>query len=158
MNSIGKRLASMGYDLPEPTPARGVYTPWIRSGDHVFFSGQVCKHGEKAAFLGKVGREFSLDEGRNAAKLAVLNVIAQIAMAAGDDITRVRQICRIGGLVNAAANFTEHSKVIDAASELVIELFGEAGHHARTAMGAGSLPRGVAVEIDAVVEIANDAA
>lgn len=153
MTSIRRVVCDLGLDLPEPTGPAGHYRPWVRSGSFVHLSGQVCKRGGDAAFIGKVGREFSIEEGCEAARLSAIQLIAQMIDAVDDELEAIRQVCRIGGFVNAVESFDGHSKIIDAASELIVDVFGDAGQHARSAVGVGSLPRGVAVEIEAMIEL-----
>jgi enamine deaminase RidA (YjgF/YER057c/UK114 family) len=131
--------------------AAGSYVPYVRIGDHLHLAGQISKRNSCPAFVGKVGREWSLDEAREAARLAALDLITQISAACDDQLDAVRRIVRVGGFVNATENFTQIGAVIDAASQLIGAVFGERGQHARTAIGVVTLPRGAAVELDAVV-------
>jgi enamine deaminase RidA (YjgF/YER057c/UK114 family) len=104
-------------------------------------------------FIGKLGREFSVDEGQKAAELAALNMIARLKAACGGDLDRVVRCVKLVGFVNAVPEFGDHPKVVNGASDLVVKLFGDAGRHARSAVGMGSLPFGVAVEVEGVFEI-----
>jgi enamine deaminase RidA (YjgF/YER057c/UK114 family) len=148
------RLNELGIELPEvPAPA-GNYVPYVISGNLVFISGQITLWNEELRFVGKVGVDLSLKEGIEAARLCGLNLIAQARHAAGGDLDNIRQVIKLGGFVNTTVNFKEHPKVIDGASDLMVEVFGKSGVHARFAVGAADLPLGVAVEIDGVFELA----
>lgn len=152
-SSIQQRLSELGIVLPAaPSPAAN-YVPAVRSGDQLFIAGQVPVQDGKLPFLGKLGAQLSIEQGQQAARLCAINVLAQVAQALGGDLDRVVRVVRVGGFVNAVPEFTEHPKVVNGASDLFVAVFGEAGKHARTAVGAGSLPRGVAVEIEAVFEV-----
>ena len=148
-----QRLAELGIELPELSAPAANYVPYVVSANLVFVSGQVTVWNGELRFIGKVGDEFSLEEGYEAARLCGLNLIAQARDAAGGDLDRIRRVVKLGGFVNAAPDFTDHPKVINGASDLMAEVFGEAGKHARFAIGAGSLPLGVAVEVDGVFEL-----
>jgi len=104
--------------------------------------------------LGTVGQEINLDDARRAARLAAINVLAQTAAALEGDLDRVKRVVKVGGFVNAVPGFTQHPEVVNGASELFAEIFGEAGRHARAAVGVSSLPRNVCVEIEAIIEVA----
>jgi len=152
-SSIQDRLLELGVHLPAaPAPAAN-YVPAVRAGNLLFIAGQVPVQDGQAQYLGKVGAELSVEDGQRAARLCAINVLAQVAQALGGDLGRVVRCVRVGGFVNAVPEFTEHPKVVNGASDLLVAVFGEAGKHARTAVGAGSLPRGVAVEVEAVFEV-----
>ncbi|MCA1826441.1 MAG: RidA family protein [Myxococcales bacterium] len=150
---IERRLAELGLTLPPVGPPRGHFVPCVQSGSLLFVSGQITSWGAELRHVGKVGREISAEEARAAARLCALNVIAEARAFLGDDLDRVRRVCQVHGFVNAVPEFTEHPSVINGASELLVDVFGEAGRHARFAIGAGSLPLGVAVEVAAILEI-----
>lgn len=151
--TISARVRELGYELPAASLPAANYASWTVSGTLLHIAGQISKHGDKPAFVGKVGREWSLQQAREAATLAGLHLLAQISDAAGDDLSAVRKIVRIGGYVNVTEDFDQISAVVDSASELLVAVFGEAGRHARTAVGVAMLPRGAAVELDAVVDL-----
>jgi len=152
-SSIQDRLLELGVHLPAaPAPAAN-YLPAVRTGQLLFIAGQVPVQDGQVQYLGKVGAELSVEDGQRAARLCAINVLAQVAQALGGDLDRVVRCVRVGGFVNAVPGFTEHPKVVNGASDFLVAVFGEAGKHARTAVGAGSLPRGVAVEVEAVFEI-----
>ena len=150
---ITTRLAELGIDLPEPSAPAANYVPYVFSGNLVFVSGQLPVWNGDFRFIGKVGADFSLEEGIEAARLCGINLIAQARDAAGGDLDRIKRVVKLGGFVNAGPDFTDHPKVINGASDLMADVFGEAGKHARFAVGAVSLPLGVAVEVDGVFEL-----
>lgn len=146
-NTVEERLAALGHVIPDaPAPAAN-YVPFTISGDLVFISGQVSMMGDQR-WLGKLGADASVEQGKAAAEACALNLIAQLRVAAGGDLERVAQIIRLGGFVNAAAEFTQHPEVLNGASNLMAAAFGEKGAHARAAVGCSSLPRGVMVEVE----------
>ncbi len=150
---IDARLAALGITLPDaPTPAAN-YVPYVVSGNLVFVAGQIPLR-DGAMIIGKLGADADIDTGREAARVCALNILAQLRAACGGDLDRIRRIVKLGGFVNATPDFTDAPEVINGASDLIVEIFGDAGKHARFAVAVASLPRGVAVEIDAVVEIA----
>lgn len=151
--NIEARLGELGIKLPEPSPPAGSYVPFTVSGNLVTISGQVPLTGDGLQFRGKLGTDFSVQDGQAAARLCALNVLAQLKAACGGDLDRVVQIVKLGGFINAAPDFGDHPAVMNGASDLMVEVFGEAGKHARFAMGAGSLPFNVAVEVEAIAEI-----
>jgi enamine deaminase RidA (YjgF/YER057c/UK114 family) len=151
--AIQDRLAALGLALPNPSAPAANYVPWIQSGNLVVISGQIpFLNGEKA-HIGKLGADFSLEQGKAAAKACALNILAQIHNAAGGNWSRVARCIRLGGFVNATADFTEHPAVLNGASDLIVAVLGDAGKHARAAVGVSSLPFGVAVEIEATFEL-----
>jgi enamine deaminase RidA (YjgF/YER057c/UK114 family) len=153
-DSVRTRLADLGLRLPAAPPAVGAYVPFVIAGDLVFVSGQLPVADGAVRWRGRVGVDVTVEDGYGAARLCALNVLAQVDAACGGDLDRVRQIVRLGGFVNAADGFVDHPRVINGASELMVAVFGEAGRHARFAVGVPSLPLGAAVEIDAIVHIA----
>ena len=151
---IAQRLAELDITLPAPQPPRVAKIKGSRLlGCTLFISGMIPQWEGKLPYVGKIGREFSVEEGRAAARLAALNVLAQAHAALDGDLDRVRQIAKVAGFVNCTPEFTEIGAVVNGASELFVEIFGERGEHARIAVGAVSMPLGVAVEIEAIVEI-----
>jgi len=152
MNNIAKRLAELGIDLPSPTAPVANYVPFVVSGRELFISGQVS-FTPAGLIKGKLGADISVEEGAEAAKACAINLIAQMKAALGGDLDRVKRIVKLTGFVNCTQDFTDQPKVINGASDLMVAVFGDAGRHARAAVGAPSLPLGAAVEIDALVEI-----
>ena len=151
---IDARLAQLGIVLPDaPAPAAN-YVPFVITGALVFIAGQIPMADGKPQYVGRVGSDFSAEEGAACARLCGLNLLAQLRAACGGDLDRVRRCVKLGGFVNCAAGFTRHPQVINGASDMMVEIFGDAGQHARFAVGASALPLGVAVEIDAIFEIA----
>lgn len=153
MGLIDKRLAELGIALPEPAKPVANYVGWVRTGNLVFTAGQVTLSDGKFAYQGKVGKDFSTEEGNKAARLCAINVVAQLRDACGGDLDRVVRIVKVVGFVNTVPEYAEHPKVINGASDLLVEVFGERGKHARSAVGSGSLPLNVAVEVEAIAEI-----
>ncbi len=154
MSKIEARLKTLGLVLPTPPAPVASYVPYVVTGNLVFISGQVTISPEGLKFIGKVGADISLDDGKEAAKLCTINLLAQLKAACGGDLERVRRCVKLGVFVNATDDFTQHPEVGNGASDLIVAVLGDAGKHARAATGAGSLPRGVAVEVDGVFEIA----
>ena|SRR5947209_8700323 len=152
--TIDGRLAQLGIDLSSPPAPVASYVPYVVAGNLVFVSGQVTLAKDGLKYVGVVGKELSLDDGKAAARLCAINVLAQLKAAVNGNLDRVRRCVRLGVFVNAVPEFTQHPEVANGASDLIQEVFGEAGRHARAAVGAGSLPRNVAVEVEAVFEIA----
>lgn len=151
--SIDARLKELGIELPQPTAPVANYVPYVISGNLVSVSGQIPLDANGPCFVGKVGADFTTEEGRDAARLCAIGIIAQLKAACGGDLGRVTRIVRLGGFVNCIDGFGQHPEVINGASDLMVDVFGDVGRHSRAAVGVGSLPRGVAVEVDALVEI-----
>jgi enamine deaminase RidA (YjgF/YER057c/UK114 family) len=154
MPNVEVRLEQLGIKLPTPPAPVASYVPYVVSGKHVFVSGQVTFSPEGLKYVGTVGKELTIEDGRAAAKLCGINIIAQLKAACGGDLDKVRRIVKLTVFVNAAPGFAQHPEVANGASDLLVEVFGEIGKHARSAVGAGSLPRNVATEVEAIVEIA----
>ncbi len=151
---IDARLKELGITVPEGVAPAGNYVPAVRSGNLVFVAGQIPLEGGKPQFIGKLGREFQVEDGQKAARLCAINIVSQLRAALGGDLDKVKRIVRVGGFVNAVPDFTDQPQVVNGASDLLVQIFGEAGKHARAAVGVSSLPRGVAVEVEAVAEVA----
>lgn len=150
---IESLLAELGLTLPAaPAPAAN-YVPFVRSGNLLFVSGQISRSPTGEEIVGKLGAGLGLDQGRRAAEICALNILAQAKAALGD-LDEIAQIVRLNGFVNAAPDFTDHPLVINGASDLMGRVLGERGKHSRCALGVSGLPFGVAVEIDAVIAIA----
>lgn len=153
MADIESRLKDLGLTLPEAAAPVANYVPYAQSGQTVHISGQISL-GPDGLVTGRLGDGVSLEDGQAAARLCALNLIAQIKAACGGDLGKVKRIVKLGGFVNAHPDFYDIPKVINGASDLMVEVFGEAGRHARSAVGVAVLPLNAAVEVDAVVEIA----
>jgi enamine deaminase RidA (YjgF/YER057c/UK114 family) len=152
--TVESRLKDLNIVLPTPPSPVASYVPYVISGKNVYISGQVTLTQEGLKYVGTVGKELTLDDGKAAARLCGLNVIAQARDACGGDLERVRRVVKVTVFVNAVPGFTQHPEVANGASDLFVEVFGDAGKHARAAVGAGSLPRNVATEVEAILEIA----
>ena len=153
MGLIDKRLAELGIVLPTPTKPIANYVPWVRTGNLVFISGQGAVRDGKIEYTGKVGDTLSIEDAIASARLTAINVIAHLRDACGGDLDRVKRIVKLLGLVNCTPTFGDHPKVINGASDLMVEVFGEKGRHARSAVGAPSLPFNLSVEVEAIAEI-----
>ncbi|GAA5166436.1 RidA family protein [Viridibacterium curvum] len=153
MSQIEQRLAALGLELPTPPVPIANFVPWTQQGSMVFLAGQVCEWNGSVPYVGKLGRDFVLDEGVRAARLCALNLLACLKLACDGDLDRVRRCVRVGGFVNCAPEYEFVPAVINGASDLFVAVLGDAGRHARTAVGVASLPRCAAVEADAIFEI-----
>jgi enamine deaminase RidA (YjgF/YER057c/UK114 family) len=152
MPIIEARLKELGVTLPLPPMPVASYVPVTISGNIVFVSGQIPIADGAIKYVGKLGVDVPLEAGQAAAQLCAINILAQLKAAIGD-LDRVVKCLRLGVFVNAAPDYSQHPEVANGASDLIAALFGDAGKHARAAVGVGSLPRGVAVEVDATFEI-----
>ncbi len=153
MGRIEGRLRELGHELPSAHAPAGTYLPWRLSGRNLFSAGHGPMRREGTAMTGRVGAELSIEDGQEAARAVALNLIAQVKDACGGDLDRVVRWVKLLGMVNAEPDFKNHAQVINGASDLIVDVFGEAGRHARVAMGMVSLPFNISVEIDAVLEI-----
>ena len=151
-NGIEQKLNELGIVLPNAAAPAANYVPYVRSGNMLFVSGQISQSAD-GLVCGKLGSNFGLDDGYNAARLCGLALIAQVKSACEGDWGRFNRVVRLGGFVNCTDAFTEHPKIINGASDLMVEVFGEKGAHARAAVGSSSLPLGVAVEVDGIFEL-----
>lgn len=151
---IDARLTELNLELPKAAAPVAAYVPTVITGKHLFVSGQVPFWNGELRHVGKLGAGYSVEQGAEAAKVCALNIIAQAKAALDGDLDRVVRVVKLVGFVNCTPEFTDMPKVINGASELMAQVFGDAGRHARSAVGAPSLPLGVAVEIEAILEIA----
>jgi len=151
--SISDRLAELGIEIDAGGCPRGKYVPYVVSGNLVFIAGQGPRRNGEQIYSGKVGVDLTIEEGQAAARLCVENVLSHVASACGGDLGRVRRVVRITGLVNCQPDFTSHAKVIDGASTLLHDIFGDVGMHSRVVFGATSLPSNMAVELEGIFEI-----
>ena len=156
MSSYEETLAGLGLSIPELAAPVANFVPYVVTGNLVYVSGQIPARDGKTEFVGKLGRDFDVEQGREAARLCALNVLSVIRHACGGDLDRVSRCVRLGGFVNSTEEFTNQPEVMNGASDLVVAVFGERGRHARAAVSVNALPRGVAVEVDAVFEITHD--
>ncbi len=152
--TIETRLLTLGIELPAAAPPAGAYVPFVAAAALVFVAGQIPVWNGEIRFRGCLGDTISVEDGYRAARLCGLNLIAQVRVACQGDLDRVRRVVRLGGFVAAVPSFADHPKVVNGASDLMLDVFREAGRHARSAVGAPSLPLGVAVEVDGIFEIA----
>lgn len=154
MSTIDARLAELGLTLPQAAAPAANYVPYVQSGNLVFISGQITLKDGALQYVGRVGQDFTTEQAYEAAKLCGLNLIAQVKAACGGDLDRVKRVVRLGGFVNCTNDFTDQPKVVNGASDLMAQVFGDKGKHARAAVGVNTLPLGVAVEIEGVFEVA----
>jgi len=152
--SIDAKISSLGLSLPVVSMPAANYVPYVISHNLVYFSGTLPMKDGKPQFLGKLGKEISIEQGQDCAKLCVLNILSHLKNALGGDLSKVKRLIRLGVFVSSAEGFTDQPKVANGASDLMVALFGEQGKHARFAVGVSELPFGVAVEVDATFEIA----
>jgi len=152
-DNINTRLVELGIELPNAAAPAGAYVPFVKSGNLVFVAGQVTIWNGDVRYKGRLGDDMSADDGYAAARLCGLNLIAQVREACDGNLDRVARVVRLGGFVRSAADFTDQPKVLNGASDLMVEVFGDAGRHARAAIGTISLPLGVSVEVDGIFEI-----
>jgi enamine deaminase RidA (YjgF/YER057c/UK114 family) len=150
---IEARLRELGITLPEPAAPLANYVPFTVEGGLVVVSGQIPIRDGRIAFTGEVGATVSVEDGQAAARLCLVNVLAQLRAACDGDLDRVRRVLRLGGFIAATPEFTEHARVMNGASDLAVEIFGEAGRHARSTIGVPSLPGGAAVEVEGLFAI-----
>ena len=151
--TIDARLRQLGIELPEPAAPVANYVPFAVSGNLVFIAGQLCLWNGERRFPGKLGAAIGIPDGQQAARLCALNILAHLRVACGGDLDRVRRCIRLGGFVNCTPDFTDMPQVVNGASDLMVEVFGDKGRHARAAVGVSSLPAGVAVEVEGTFEI-----
>ena len=146
------RLAALVITLPEPAAPAANYVPFVLAGKQLFVSGQLPLSAGKVLFSGRLGADLELEDGVAAARLCAINILAQAKAALGD-LEKIVRCVKLGGFVACTSDFTDQPKVINGASDLMVEVLGERGRHARFAVGAPALPLGVAVEIDALFEV-----
>lgn len=151
--SISARLADKGIELPQANAPAANYIPYVQVGNLLFVSGQIPTTAD-GLVTGKVGADLDVEAGAAAAKLCALSLLAQVKAACGGDIDRLVRVVKLTGFVNSTPDFTDQPKVINGASDFFVEALGEAGRHSRSAVSAGALPLGVAVEIEGIFEIA----
>lgn len=150
---IEQRLKDLGITLPSPAAPIANYVPFTVSGKLVVISGQIPLQDGKVAYAGKVSVDLTPERAKEGARLCFVNLLAQLKAAAGD-LDRVARVLRLGGFIAAPASFTQHAAVMNGASDLAVEVFGDAGRHARTTIGVPSLPADAAVEVEGLFELA----
>jgi len=152
MTDVNKTLTDLGITLPTaPTPAAN-YVPFVRTGDLLYVSGQVSMDGD-GLVRGKLGENMSVEDAQKAARLCALNLLAQVSAACDGDLNKVVRVVKLTGFVNSTPDFNQHPQVVNGASDLMAEVFGDAGKHARAAVGSSSLPLGVAVEVEGIFQL-----
>lgn len=151
--SIHDALEKSGLTLPQVAAPAANYVPYVISGNQIFVAGQIPFLNGEAMHQGRLGDSFTVEDGKKAAQACALNILAQVDAAVGGDWARVQKCVKLGAFVCCTPDFTDHPAVVNGASDLMVEVLGEKGKHARFAVGVPSLPLGVAVEIDAVFEI-----
>ena len=149
---IEEKIVALGITLPNPPKPAGSYIPVVRTGNLVFVSGQIPISDGKVLYSGKVTKDLSIEDAQKAARLCVINALAQLKSEFGN-LDKISKIVRVSGFVNSPSEFTEQPKVINGASDLLFEIFEKKGQHARIAIGVSSLPLNSAVEVDMIVEI-----
>jgi enamine deaminase RidA (YjgF/YER057c/UK114 family) len=153
MSTVEERLKAMGVELPQPVAPVANYVPFVRAGNLVHISGQISIAAD-GGIKGTVGVDVDLETAQTAARLCGVNLLAQMKAACDGDLERIVRVVKLGGFVQAGPDFIDIPKVINGCSDLMVEVFGDRGRHARSAVGVYKLPLGFAVEVDAVVEIA----
>ena len=153
MGMIEERLQELGIDLPEAAAPAANYVPFVISGNLVFISGQVPVVGGELKYRGKVGQDYTLEEAKECAEIVAINILSVLRQACDGELDRVKRCVKLGGFVNSVPEFDQQPQVINGASDLMVQVFGEVGRHARFAVSSNSLPFDVAVEIDAIFEI-----
>ena len=150
--SLTARLAELGITLPDAPAHAANYVPFVVTGDTVYVSGQIS-NGPDGLITGRLGADMDVDAGAAAARSCALSLLAQVRAACDGDLDRLKRVVKLTGFVNSTADFTDQPKVINGASDFMVEALGDAGRHARSAVSAASLPLGVAVEIEGIFEI-----
>jgi len=153
MSKIEARLAELGLTLPEAGAPIANYVPFTVSGKIIYVSGQVPRKDGKIHPVGHLGADVSIEDAKKAAEQCFLSIMAHAKVATGGDLDRIARVLRVTGYVNSTADFTDQPSVINGASDCAVAVFGEAGRHARSAIGVGSLPGGAAVEVEAILEL-----
>lgn len=150
--TVAEKLASLGIELPAETPPAANYLPFVISGDLIFVSGQISA--DRAGLItGKLGDGMGVEAGYAAARTCAIALLARLNVATGGDLDRIVRVVKLGGFVNATPDFTDHHKVINGASDLLAEVFGDRGKHARAAVGCVSLPLGAATEVEGIFQL-----
>jgi len=150
--SVEEKLKAMGLSLPKPPKPVAAYIPAVKTGNLIFISGQIPVVNGELKYKGKVGKDLGIEDGYEAAKICVLNALSIVKGMTGS-LDKVKRIVRVVGYVNCSDNFEEPHKVVNGASELLVEIFGEKGRHARLALGTNTLPLGAAIELEMIVEV-----
>lgn len=152
MSTVDDNLRSLGISLPTPPAPAGSYVPVVISGNLAFVAGQIPMEAGQVKFKGKVGKDLSVEEGQKAARLCTVNALAQLKAALGR-LDMIERVVKVTGFVNCMPDFIEQPKIINGSSDLLVQIFGEKGRHARAAVGVSSLPMDSAVEVELIVQI-----
>ncbi len=151
--SVEKKLQELGISLQEPRAPMANYVPFVRTGNLLHVSGQICFDGDgKLAAKGRLGDGVSIEDGQKAARACAINLLAQVKAALGD-LDKVTRVVRLGGFINSAAGFTDGPKVMNGASDLMVAVFGDKGKHARSTVGVAALPADATVEVEGLFEV-----
>jgi enamine deaminase RidA (YjgF/YER057c/UK114 family) len=151
--TVEKKLAGLGITLPTPASPIANYVPFVRSGNLLIVSGQLCFGADgKLIAKGQLGGGVAIEDGQKAARACAINLLAQVKAALGD-LDKVNRVVRLGGFINSAAGFPDGPKVMNGASDLMVEVFGEKGRHARTTVGVAALPADAAIEVEGLFEV-----
>ena len=153
MHLFDENIKNLGLNIPDLPKALANYVPFKIIGKTIYISGQAPVHNGELIYKGKVGSDISIEEGIEAAKLCVINIIAALKTGLEGDWDKLDSFIKLTGYVNCQDNFTEQPKIINGASDMLVEIFGNQGRHARVAVGSNALPLGIAVEIDAIVQL-----
>ena len=153
MGAVEARLAELGITLPQPMAPMANYVPFVRTGELVVVSGQVPARDGAIAFTGKVGEDVSVEQGQDAARLCLVNVLTHLRAACEGDLDRVVRVVRLGGFIASPPSFSQHALVMNGASDLAVAVFGEAGRHARSTIGVPALPGNAAVEVEGMFAV-----
>lgn len=148
-----EKIQSLNISLPKPTTPVANYVGYVKSGNMVFISGQLPIKDGELQFIGKVGKEISIEDATKAAQLCTINILSQLNDACANNLDKVKKCIKLGIFVNGIEEFADHPKVANGASDLIADIFGDKGKHTRAAVGSGSLPFNVSVEVDAIFEI-----
>ena len=150
--AVEKKLRELGIELAHPAAPSANYVPFVRTGNLLMVSGQICFDSGKLIAKGQLGGDVSIEDGQKAARACAVNLLAQVKVAVGD-LDNVVRVVRLGGFINSAVGFLEGPKVMNGASDLIVEAFGEKGRHSRTTVGVAALPQNAAVEVEGVFEV-----
>lgn len=154
VGTVEQKISSLGIELPTPASPSANYLPYVRSGSLIVVSGQLCFGPDgKLAAKGQLGAGISIEDGQAAARACAVNLLAQLKGALGD-LDKVARVVRLGGFINSAPGFTDGPKVMNGASDLMVEVFGDIGRHARSTVGVSALPADAAVEVEGIFEVA----
>jgi enamine deaminase RidA (YjgF/YER057c/UK114 family) len=156
LGKIDDRIAELGITLPDAQSPVANYVPSVRTGNLIYLSGLgPMKAADGTRPIGKLGQDFDTQQGYDAARLVGINMLARIRQAVDGDFDRVKQVVKLLSMVNSTGDFTEHPKVANGCSDLLVEVFGDVGRHARSAVGMGNLPGNIPIEIEAIIEVSD---